>query len=211
MRYAESALDVAPAEAVKLLQEMDRVVTYQLTKWSDGSLNHHWSEFLPLGGQRSDDGKSTFFSFITSCGFHIYLHWQYQNGFMATNKPGRPLLDFAVHPQPQFKGHPGNSLTVKCLLENGTDPNELVAGQTAYYRLLVMSYRYQTEIIQTNWSKELKEMGILFRYHGADLSADQLDALQKEDGIKLSKEGVDWLLRQHGFIFSAEKSRMDAP
>lgn len=173
---------------------MDRVITYQLTKWSEGVLNHHWSKFLPLGRQRDENEKSNFLSILTSCSFHKYLTWQYRNEGVPKSKPGRPLLDYVVHPQPQVKGHRGNSLTVKCLLENGADPNELVAGQTMYYRLLVLAYRHRNENLQTKWSRELKSIVALFRSHGAQLWSDQLDALQNERDIILSKADLEYLI-----------------
>lgn len=187
MRYSESAFEVAAEETVRLLQEMDRVVTFQLTKWSCGSLNHHWSEWLPLGRQCNDGEKSTFLSYATSCGFHNYLRWQYDNDLIPKTKPGRPLLDYAIHPQPHFKGTQRNSLTVKLLLDNNADPHELVGGQTVYYRLLVISSSFRYENPQADWSKELNDMRVLFRSYRAELSARDEKDLHERYGINSSK------------------------
>jgi hypothetical protein len=167
VKYAHEIPSAIFDDAIRLLDELDRVMTYQLTKWSDGSLSQHWSSLLPLGRGDKDQGDS-FLSLIVSCGLHQYLDQKLHDGFCTIRKPKRPLLDYAIDPQPQYIGHRGVSETVDRLLRQGANPNEQYEGQKVWERFMQTYRLYNIEDATDKYAREIRTVHKLLVEYGAE-------------------------------------------
>jgi NACHT domain len=167
VKYAHKISGAIFDDAIQLLDELDRVMTYQMTKWSDGSLFQHWSSLLPLGRDDKDQGHN-FLSFMVSCGLHQYLTQKLRDGFCTIRKPKRPLLDYAINPQPQYIGHPGISKTVEQLLQEGANPNEQYDGQTMWGRFLQTYRLYDAQNATVGYKLEISKVHELLIAYGAN-------------------------------------------
>ncbi|CAG8955747.1 hypothetical protein HYFRA_00011013 [Hymenoscyphus fraxineus] len=156
------------SEIVQLLEELDRVVQIQLETWSKHSLQEHWSSLTPLGAAvRHAKRVDNFLSYATSCGLWEYVSHKLEAG-TPLHKPGKPLLFYAIQPQPQFAGSSNTTATVYVLLKGGADPNVTFLGESVWRRFLKTFYLYDTNHSYTEYTKQLREMFRHFILFGAD-------------------------------------------
>lgn len=188
-------------EVVQLLDELDRVVQVQVGIWSKHSLRKHWSSLMPLGAtMQLVDHADTFLSFTTSCGLWEYVSHKLKGG-VPLQKPGKPLLFYAIQPQPQFAGSSKIVATVDLLFKHGADPDEAFLGESAWRRFLKTFHLHDAYHDQTERTKHLREIYQLFIDHGADETV--ADAAAAEAGVD-----VDWtsLKRQRPRSASSRES-----
>jgi hypothetical protein len=172
IRYAQIVFRQSEAdhasEIVQLLDELDRVVQIQLKTWSKHSLQEHWSSLTPLGAAvRLANLVDNFLSYATSCGLWEYVSHKLEAG-TPLHKPGKPLLFYAIQPQPQFAGSSNNTATVYVLFKRGADPNATFLGESVWRRFLKTFYLYDADHSHTEYTKQLREIFRLFILYGAD-------------------------------------------
>ncbi|KAF2731970.1 hypothetical protein EJ04DRAFT_360291 [Polyplosphaeria fusca] len=147
-------------------------MTYQIIKWSDGSMNQHWSSLLPLGRESKDQGDS-FLSYLVSCGLFQYLARKLNDGFCTIRKPKRPLLEYAIDPQPRFMGYDGVLKIVERLFREGTNPNEQYDGKTPWQRFLQTYALYNAGNSTDVYAEKLSWIHQQFLEYDADPNEEQ--------------------------------------
>ncbi|KFY28787.1 hypothetical protein V491_00289 [Pseudogymnoascus sp. VKM F-3775] len=182
IRYAQILFRQSEAghasEIVQLLDELDRVVQIQLKTWSKHSLQEHWSSLTPLGAAvRLANRVDNFLSYATSCGLWEYVSHKLEAG-TPLHKPGKPLLFYAIQPQPQFAGSSNTTATVSVLFKRGAGPNVTFLGESAWRRFLKTFYLYDSDHSNTEHTKQLREMFRLFILYGADAAVAEAVAAE---------------------------------
>lgn len=123
---------------LELLHEMDRVVSFHWTNHRP-STNDHWSDSIPEDYHRPCAWHDSFLSFCIRNGLLAYVAAEFEkHGKVLIKKMGRPLLDYAVRPEPYAFNYISamHPRTVEILLENGANPNEVFNGWTAWSNAL---------------------------------------------------------------------------
>lgn len=146
---AQKALDCA-SKLHFLLDELDKTATVLLDSWDengdfqkDGLGNHaisqcHWMMTAPqMLRTRGSTDKDTFISFVVQAGLKTYVEAKLKHsGPKFLDKPGRPVLDYAVAPRRNNAPFQRNRQTdeigiyqadttfVELLLRYGADTNE---------------------------------------------------------------------------------------
>lgn len=175
MRYANEAylkestpwLQGATDEVTALLDSLDSTMTYQLYRWSSGSIQGHWSQFLPLGRSKFHNWEDSFLSFAASWNFKQYMLAYCENG-NSLKKQGRPLLSYALSPIPGSTSFAIHFQVAQFLLERGADPNEIFGGETVWRRFLQTYYIFEAHNSDSDNASTLQKIYQTFLRHGAD-------------------------------------------
>jgi hypothetical protein len=109
----------------------------------------HWANYVMEDYRRPCPWHDTLLAFAIRCGWELYVVEKLtQHGSGLPAKRGRPLLDYAVRPEPTYSPYVyGMSpKIVKCLLEHGADPNAKFNGYSAWSnaRYYVNRYSFDT-------------------------------------------------------------------
>lgn len=157
-------------EMIALVNELDLTMTIQLEKWSGKTLENHWSSLLPLGFSRECEWHDTILSFVISYGVFSYVFANAGDGDNALiAKKGRPLLDYAILPQPQQTIGDLDTRIIEYLLDLGADPNEGFCGETVWSRFLTIYHKFIVGISNGSpQAKKLRKVFVLFVNFGAD-------------------------------------------
>ena len=183
--FAEGAEETTGEAHLEVLEELDKVMTSHLIRWT-GDYVGHWSRFLDVAG-----APNTFYSFVdlaVFCGLHRFIlakiasdyceylrkdHIKEDPAFVREYfkqdlpDPEAPvravtLLDIAVRPSCQ------SSKMAQILLEHGADPNET----SGYERRSVWEHvlnRAQASCRHGSGDEKWLQIIILFLQHNVDL------------------------------------------
>ena len=149
VRYAKQAYLVAAESSVDrdsitlLLDTLDSTMAVLLDRWSSGSIQGHWSQFLPLGRPRIHKWEDSFLSFATSWNLYDYIEDRRGDDQKLVRKPGRPLLNYAITPMPGSTTNAANVEAVLLLMNAGVDPNERFGGESVWRRFLQVYYKFE--------------------------------------------------------------------
>jgi hypothetical protein len=161
------------------LDILDNTVQTQLASWSKSDkLDQHWSSFLPLGHpRRSAEQHDDFLSYATSCGLWTYVSRKLADDTQC-HKPGKPLLFYAIQPQPQYIGDPAMVETIRVLFQRGANPNELFEGDTPWSHFLKHSVLPHADGLESDYLEHLWEIYSLFIKYDADVTVAEVVAEQ---------------------------------
>ena len=175
------------AESFQLLEEFDRVLQIQLSSWSKGSLQEHWSSLLPIGSAaRLDDHGDNLLSYAASRALWAYISHKLERG-SPLQKPGKPLLFYAIQPQPQMAADPAFLTTIKVLFDHGAHPDVMYRGESAWQRFLRTYHMRDADHAQTRYTMALRRIYKLFIDHSADanVSGDVAAEVSRQYGPSL--------------------------
>ncbi|KAI9868493.1 MAG: hypothetical protein M1813_005937 [Trichoglossum hirsutum] len=167
----------------KLLDELDSalavhckaVLAEESSEWDifrnhhldSSSADIHWSDLLPEYHVRPAPWHGSFLSFAVRNGLVLYVQAKLDgHGETIVPKKGRPLLDYACYPIPDYNPTWQNAIDpkiVEILLQNKADANEKFNGWSPWQNAL-----YSAGLIEVRrWAAILK----LFILHDADPNA----------------------------------------
>ncbi|KAI5356908.1 putative P-loop containing nucleoside triphosphate hydrolase [Septoria linicola] len=145
VRRAERSTGRAQSAAVELFDHnlfKDAKTTDRFKVYRNGEAEgSHWSNHLVKRHIRPCAWHDTTLSFAIRCGWDPYvLDALRKHGKGLPAKQGRPLLDYAVEPDPPYTPFAQgiSHVIVRALLEHGADPNGLFAGETHWSKLLYL-------------------------------------------------------------------------
>jgi hypothetical protein len=104
-----------------------------------GPEGEHWANYVTEDYKRPCPWHDTTLAFAIRCGWELYVAEKLkEHGSGLPAKRGRPLLDYAVRPEPTHSPYVYgmSSKIVKCLLEHGADPNATFNGYSAWSNAL---------------------------------------------------------------------------
>jgi hypothetical protein len=143
----------------------------------DGS---HWANYLRMEDHiRPRPWHDTILAFAIRCGWELYVTEKLrEHGSGLPTKRGRPLLDYAVYPEPVRSPYVYgmNQKIVKCLLEHGANPNATFDGYSAWSNALsyvdmnAFHIRLRRHDIVAHALQVMEVMKLLLAY-GADKKA----------------------------------------
>lgn len=151
-----------------LLDELDKAMSIHFkTLFDSGDIDfrttiHSWYDAIPEDYNRAVPWHDTFLAFTIRHGLTLYVSAKFNKfGRDLIKKDGRPLLDYACRPEPQYSGWDSaiNPVIVEILLQNGADPNEKFNGFSPWQNAL-----YNPTRNLKYWLNILK----LLIAHGAD-------------------------------------------
>ena len=174
VRYAKQAYSVAADSSVDrdsitlLLDTLDSTMAVLLDRWSSGSIQGHWSQFLPLGRPRIHKWEDSFLSFATSWNLYDYIEAIRNDNQKWFRKLGRPLLNYAITPMPGSTANAANIEAVILLMNAGVDPNERFGGESVWRRFLQIYYKFEAYKGDSDNSYLLRWIYERFIHNGAD-------------------------------------------
>ena len=174
VRYAKQAYSVAADSSVDrdsitlLLDTLDSTMAVLLDRWSSGSIQGHWSQFLPLGRPRIHNWEDSFLSFATSWNLYDYIEVIRNDNQEWFRKLGRPLLNYAITPMPGSTANAANIEAVILLMNAGVDPNESFGGESVWRRFLQTYYKFEAYKGDSDNSHLLRWIYERFIHNGAD-------------------------------------------
>lgn len=138
----------------------------------------HWANYVMEDYRRPCPWQDTTLAFAIRCGWELYVVEklkEHGNGLPA--KRGRPLLDYAVRPEPTYSPYVYgmNFKIVKNLLEHGADPNVTFNGYSAWSNALYWMFKngfkgkLQNDIVA--YALQVVEVMKLLLAYGADKKA----------------------------------------
>jgi hypothetical protein len=147
-RQAEQSTEKAQSTAVNeldihlsdpCLRDEMRVLYPHKVKSRSGPEGEHWANYVMEDYNRPCPWHDTLLAFAIRCGWELYVAEKLkEHGSGLPAKRGRPLLDYAIRPEPTYSPYVyGMSpKIVKCLLEHGADPNAKFNGYSAWSNAL---------------------------------------------------------------------------
>lgn len=120
------------------------------TKDQLNSEGRHWANYVMEDYNRPCPWHDTTLAFAIRCGWELYVVEKLEeHGNGLPEKRGRPLLDYAVRPEPTYSPYVYgmNPNIVKCLLEHGAGPNMKFNGYSAWSNTLYYVARYGVDAL----------------------------------------------------------------
>lgn len=120
-----------------LLDELDKAMSIHFETHIDpqeanfDNPIHSWCDAIPEDFSRAALWHDTFLAVAIRHGLTLYVSAKFKKfGSDLIKKEGRPLLDYACRPEPQYPEWDSaiNPVIVEILLRNGADPNEKFNG-----------------------------------------------------------------------------------
>jgi hypothetical protein len=149
---------------VPLLDQLDLVMDLLLEGMSH-IYPGHWARYYQAvegGEERPFSWEDDTQALAVEYGLCAYLDYKFKQSYRnPCNKPGRPLLDYAVSEDPQGQRYGISSVVVNILLRHGASPNERWHSTSPWENALAFAYRLQFEQPQTD------------RLHSGMLQVDQ--------------------------------------
>jgi hypothetical protein len=135
----------------------------------------HWANGFIEEYTRPCPWHDTILAFAIRCGWELYVVEKLnEHGKGLPAKQGRPLLDYAVHPEPVYPSfvYGMSSNIVRCLLDHGADPNVKFNGCSAWSNTLryIAKYGFQISLRQDDIAMhalQVVEVMKLLLAHGA--------------------------------------------
>ncbi|KAF2107014.1 hypothetical protein BDV96DRAFT_654106 [Lophiotrema nucula] len=132
-------------EDIELLDELDR----SLIRHSRPADRSYWSIYFN-SLQKEASWDDDFLSFAILCGLTYYVQRKLANYTRdyPPRKPGRPYLDYACIPEPNYSGFRKRVEIdiAERLIDLGADPNEEFAGRSVWQRLIPCQRQLGSEI-----------------------------------------------------------------
>jgi hypothetical protein len=180
LEYSRHAELKVNHEYIPLLDQLDHLMS-NLLRPRESSYPGHWARFYRPGDERPFEWDDTTAALAVEYGLYSYLSFKFrQSG--PFDKAGRPLLDYAVSPNPRKQRYGICQDVVSILLRYGADPNKRYNLTTPWENALAFAYSLQfpelTLGLFGNERKQPKRSEVmnllcLFRQfidHGADLN-----------------------------------------
>jgi hypothetical protein len=164
IRFARLAEYTTQQNSRKLLRNLDRIMSKTLKPWTGDS---HWSGIVAEGYPRPLPWHDSFLSFTVRSGLNLFVREQFeQYGSSILEKKGRPLLDYACRPEPNYSVYVDaiNPDLVETLLQYGANPNQMFNTWTPWQNALYSFY--QGSLCSFNGLAVLKWLII----YGADIN-----------------------------------------
>lgn len=142
--------------------------------------------------------ETTFLAFAIICGAELYVKEQLRvHDSRLPAKKGRPLLDYAVHPEPDWSSFVFGSTQniVKMLLANGSNPNEQYDGYIIWSYVLQAVSKHEfsnsegrvygpLEVSSLEYQFKRLEIVEILLQHGADPHAASIKGVSAPDALR---------------------------
>jgi hypothetical protein len=132
-------LDYHPSRIHQSYEESDSDLLHTPSGLKPAPGGHHWANYVLEDYNRPCPWHDTTLAFAIRCGWELYVVWKLtEHGRGLPAKQGRPLLDYAVLPDPVYSlfVYGMNANIVSCLLRHGADPNARIDGRSAWSNAL---------------------------------------------------------------------------
>lgn len=187
LEYARRAELKGRAEYIPLLDQVDFVITWILQQMQQTYLGH-WARHYLAGDERPLEWVDTTTAIAVEYGLCAYLDYKFrQSDSNPLEKPGRPLLDYAMSQTPRRQRYLICAPVVDVLLSHGADPNQRYNSMSPWENAISFAYGLQfpaTEWGTTDWGLfgnerikpdrgEVMELLCIFMHfveYGADLN-----------------------------------------
>jgi hypothetical protein len=171
-------------------------------RYRSESEGRHWANYVQEDYSRPCPWHDTTLAFAIRCGWELHVVEklnEHRSGLPA--KQGRPLLDYAIRPEPMYSAYVYgmNPKIVLCLLERGADPNAEFNGYSAWSNALYSVARYRFDVASRRddiaiYALQVAEvMKLLLAYGATKKASCVLDEIETSaaDAVHLAMATLD--------------------
>jgi hypothetical protein len=172
---------------IALLDQLDMVMTWYTERKGTTYIGHWARHYLAEFPERPLGWADSILTLAVEYGLCGFLEYKFRQSSTApftsaADKPGRPLLDYAISQDPCKQRYPLHPPVIAVLLAHGARPNVRYNSTTAWENLLAFAYSLQfpkagkylfdSDRVKPSRSEvlDLLEVFETFLAHGADLN-----------------------------------------
>jgi hypothetical protein len=189
-------LDYHPSRIHQSYEESDSDLVHTPSGLKPAPGGHHWANYVLEDYNRPCPWHDTTLAFAIRCGWELYVVWKLtEHGRGLPAKQGRPLLDYAVLPDPVHSlfVYGMNANIVSCLLRHGADPNARIDGRSAWSNALYALAVFRRGDIDQRALQIVEVMKLLLAYGASKKASCVLGSgkTSAADAVRLTIDTLD--------------------